>query len=66
MAIPKVLEMVEPGSPKDFYDAMNSTNYPGTVQVSLISSDSTNNYYRFSASGVEVSIIRTAFLIRSQ
>jgi hypothetical protein len=53
VAIPKVLEMVEPGSPKDFYDAMNSTNYPGTVQVSLISSDSTNNYYRFSASGVE-------------
>ncbi|MBX8935984.1 InlB B-repeat-containing protein [Enterococcus gilvus] len=52
VAIPKVLEMQNPGTAKDFYDEKNGTNYPGAVAVNLIGSDSTNNYYRFKATGV--------------
>lgn len=51
VAIPRVLEMQEPNTAKDFYDVKNGVNYPGVVNVSLIGSDATNNYYRFKATG---------------
>lgn len=52
IAIPKVLEMQDPGVAKDFYDEKNGTSHLGAVSVSLIGSDTTNNYYRFKATGV--------------
>ncbi|MGL9727694.1 InlB B-repeat-containing protein [Enterococcus sp. DIV0756] len=51
IAIPKVLVMENPGANKDFYDEKTGTNYPGVVQVELLGSDTTNNYYRFKVTG---------------
>jgi|GEM_PF-626210 len=49
VAVPKVLQMQNVGTAKDFYDATNGQYYPKSVTVSLISSDATYNYYRFKA-----------------
>ncbi|MGM0338433.1 InlB B-repeat-containing protein [Enterococcus sp. AZ007] len=51
VAIPKVLEMQDPGNNKDFYDEKNGVNHPGAVQVELLNSDATYNYYRFKVTG---------------
>lgn len=52
VAVPKVLELQNAGTAKDFYDATNSQNYPNSVIVSLVNSDSEYNYYRFKATGI--------------
>ncbi|MFQ7235771.1 MAG: hypothetical protein ACLRPU_12915, partial [Enterococcus hulanensis] len=52
VAVPKVLEMVNAGAAKDFYDAKTGTKYAGAVTVTLVNSDATYNYYRFKATGV--------------
>ncbi|OTO19033.1 InlB B-repeat-containing protein [Enterococcus sp. 3H8_DIV0648] len=40
VAVPKVLELQNAGTAKDFYDATNSQNYPNSVTVSLVNSES--------------------------
>lgn len=51
VAIPKVLVLQNPNTMKDFYDEKNGVKYSKVVKVTLISSDATNNYYRFKATG---------------
>ncbi|MDO1604579.1 InlB B-repeat-containing protein [Lactobacillus sp. YT155] len=52
VAVPKVLELQNPSAYKDFVDEKNKHTYPGSVKVTLVSSDSNYNYYKFNANGV--------------
>lgn len=51
VAIPKELQMQSPNAMKDFYDEKNGVKYSKVVKVTLIGSDTLNNYYRFKATG---------------
>ncbi|TXK47400.1 hypothetical protein FVP43_10385, partial [Lactococcus sp. dk322] len=51
VAIPKQLEMVNPGEMKNYVDKVGSESENGVVKVELLSSDAAYNYYRFTAEG---------------
>ncbi|MDL2249091.1 InlB B-repeat-containing protein [Lachnospiraceae bacterium OttesenSCG-928-J05] len=49
IVVPKVLELQDIGTPKDFIDVVNQKTETGAVAVSLVSSDENYNYYNLQA-----------------
>ncbi|MGG5372746.1 bacterial Ig-like domain-containing protein [Enterococcus sp. AZ196] len=52
VSIPKQLQLQNPDTYKEYKDLVSGVDYPDSVKVTLLSSDSRFNYYKFEATGI--------------
>lgn len=50
--LPKTFKLQDTNTKKDFYDRHNNMTYAKSVDVTLVNSDDTNNYYRFQTNNI--------------